>query len=47
LPGEALADVKQALNRGSGGGAASIDDYLAATLDLAKQALGDDEGRAE
>jgi heat-inducible transcriptional repressor len=37
--GRRAGDVKQAPAAGSGGGAVSIDDYLAATLDLAQQAL--------
>jgi heat-inducible transcriptional repressor len=42
--GRALSDVKQALNQDLDAAQASIDDYLAATLDLAQQALtGDDE----
>jgi heat-inducible transcriptional repressor len=42
--GRALSDVKQALNQDLEAAQARIDDYLAATLDLAQQALtGDDE----
>ena len=41
--GRALSEVKEALNQDLAAARASIDDYLSATLDLAQQALADEE----